>query len=146
MTCIAQTVDVFATGLVAGVFVMGTFAVLPAAARLEAPAHVLIRQHLIRRLATFMPPLMLSPIAASIGALTLCRTSVSLTLDTLGCALSLATIGVTVAVNGPLSRRFGRWKSRRIAPGLATGYPALESRAFDAHGRSGGCVRMRHPR
>ena len=107
--CIAQAIDVFATGLVAGVFVMGTFAVLPAASRLEGPAHVLLRQHLIGRLSRFMPPLMLFPIAASVGALALCPSSVSFTFDMLGCALSLAMIGVTVAVNGPLSRRVGTW-------------------------------------
>src|SRR5262249_39792384 len=71
--CIAQATDIFAAGLVADAFVMGTFAVLPAAARLDASPHVLLRQHLVRRLSTFMPPLMLLPIAASIAALTVCR-------------------------------------------------------------------------
>lgn len=117
MMCIAQAVDVFATGLVAGVFVMGTFAVLPATARLEGSAHVLMRQHLIGRLSMFMPPLMLLPIAASIGALTVCRTSVSLTFDGFGCALSLATIAITAAVNGPLSRRFAGWSPQALPQG-----------------------------
>jgi uncharacterized membrane protein len=34
---------------------------------------------------------------------------VSLPLDALGCALSLATIGITVAVNAPLNRHFASW-------------------------------------
>ena len=114
MICVTQAVNVFATGLVAGVFVMGTFAVLPAAARLEPTAHVLMRQHLIGRLSSFMPPLMLLPIAASIGALTFCRASISFAFDLLGCALSLATIAITVAVNGPLSRRFGGWSPQAL--------------------------------
>jgi len=59
--CEAQLVDVFATGIVAGVFVMGTFAVHPAAADLAAPSHILLRQQLIRRLQEFLPPFMLPP-------------------------------------------------------------------------------------
>lgn len=34
--CVAQAADIFATGVVAGAFVMGSFAVHPAAARLGA--------------------------------------------------------------------------------------------------------------
>ena len=117
MICVTQSVNVFATGLIAGVFVMGTFAVLPAAARLEPTAHVLMRQHLIGRLSWFMPPLMLLPIAASIVALTFCRTTVSLAFDGFGCALSLATISITAAVNGPLSRRFADWSPQALPRG-----------------------------
>lgn len=107
--CIAQAADIFGAGLVAGAFFMGTFAVHPAAARLDASPHIVLRQELIRRLSKVLPPFMLLPIPASIGALTLCRTSVSWPLDALGCALSMATIGITVAVNAPLNRRFARW-------------------------------------
>ena len=114
MMCMVQAVQVFATGLVAGIFVMSAFAVLPAAAKLDASAHILMRQHLTRPLSEFMPPLMLTPIAASIGAVTICRTSVSLALDELACFLSLATVAITVAVNGPLSRRFARWDSEAL--------------------------------
>lgn len=102
------------SGLVAGIFVMGAFAVVPAAAKLDAPVHVLMRQHLTRPLSKFMPPLMLLPIGASIAALTLCRTSASLSLDSLACFLSLVTVTVTVVVNGPLSRRFSRWNSEAL--------------------------------
>jgi len=107
--CITQAVDIFGTGIVAGAFVIGTIAVHPAAARLDASTHVLLRQELIRRLQRFLPPFMLLPVPASIAAITLCRTSVSRPLDALGCALSLATIGITVAVNAPLNRRFASW-------------------------------------
>jgi len=37
------------------------------------------------------------------------RASVSWPLDALGCALSVATVGITVAVNRPLNRSFARW-------------------------------------
>lgn len=107
--CIARAADIFGTGIVAGAFVMGTFAVHPAASRLDPSPHALLRQELIRRLAMFLPPFMLLPIPASIWALTLCRTSVAWGLDAFGCALSLATVGITVAINGPLNRRFARW-------------------------------------
>jgi uncharacterized membrane protein len=107
--CIARSIDVFATGLVAGVFLMGSFAVHPAAARLDASSHVLLRQQLIQRLSKLMPPLMLLPVAACIIVFIFCRASVSWPINTLACALSLATVGITVAVNVPLNRCFARW-------------------------------------
>jgi len=88
---------------------MSAFIVLPAAARLDASAQVLFRQLLIRRLAKFIPPLMLLPIAAAVVALIVCRTSVKWSLESLGLILSVATIGITVAINGPLSGHIGRW-------------------------------------
>ena len=107
--CLAQAADVFGAGIVAGAFFMGTLAIHPAAARLDASAHVLLRQELIRRLARYMPPFMLLPVVASAAATMFCRTSVLWVLDALGLAFSLATIGITVAVNAPLNRRFARW-------------------------------------
>ena len=112
--CMVQAAEVFATGLVAGIFVTSAFAVLPAAAKLDASAHVLMRQHLSRPLSKFMPPLMLIPIGASISAVSICRTSVSLTLDEVACFLSLATVAITVVVNGPLSRQFAQWNSEAL--------------------------------
>lgn len=114
MICIVQAVEVFATGLVAGIFAMSAFGVLPAAAKLDTSAHILMRQHLGRPLSKFMPPLMLIPIAASIGAVTICRTSVSSALDEFACFLSLATVAITVVVNGRLSRHFARWKCEAL--------------------------------
>jgi hypothetical protein len=71
--CIAQGLNVFATGLVACAFFMGTVAVHPVMAKLDPASHLLIRQELIRRLQRFLAPFMLVPIAASIAALKLCR-------------------------------------------------------------------------
>lgn len=107
--CITQAADIFGTGIVAGAFVMGAVAVHPAADCLDASPHLVLRQELIRRLQRYLPPFMLLPIPASIAALTLCRSSVVWPLDALGCALSVATVGITLAVNGPLNRRFARW-------------------------------------
>src|SRR5215469_3641024 len=107
--CIAQTADIFGAGLVAGVFLMGTFAVHPAVGSLDTASHLRLRQELIRRLSKFMPPIMFLPVVASVGAMMLCRSSVLWVSDTLGLALSLATIGITVSVNAPLNRRFAGW-------------------------------------
>jgi len=107
--CIAQAADIFGAGLVAGALVVSAFAVLPAAGCLDPSTHVLFRQRLIRKLSTLMPPLMELPVAASIAALALCRASVKWPLEGLGCALSSTTIGITVVVNGRLSRRFALW-------------------------------------
>ena len=114
--CITQAEDIFGTGLVSGAFVMGTIAVHPAVARLDASDHIVLRKELIRRLQLFLPPFMLLPIPASIAALTLCRASVSWPLDALGCALSVATVAITVAINGPLNRRFARWSPEDLPP------------------------------
>jgi uncharacterized membrane protein len=107
--------DIFDTGIVAGAFLVGTFAVHPAASLLNASAHLLLRQELIGRLARWMPPFMFLPVIASISAMTLCQTSVLLALDALGLALSLATIGISIGVNVPLNRLFAGW-SRDALP------------------------------
>ena len=88
---------------------MGSFAIHPAAARLAASSHVLLRQELIRRLARLMPPFMFLPVVASVAAMTLCRATVFLAIDALGLAMSLATIGITIGVNVPLNRLFAGW-------------------------------------
>lgn len=106
--CVAQAADVFGTGVVAGAFVIGSVAIHPAAARLGASAHVLLRRELIR-LARWMPPFMFLPVFASIAAMT-----AFLVLDTLGLALSLATIGITIAINAPLNRRFALWSPEAL--------------------------------
>ena len=112
--CVAQAANIFGAGIVAGAFLMGSFAVHPASARLNASPHVLLRQELIRRLAQWMPPFMLLPVVASTVAVMLCRTWVFRTLDALGLALSLATIGITVGVNVPLNRRFAGWSPEAL--------------------------------
>ena len=48
--CITQAADIFGTGIVAGSFLMGTIAVHPAFARLDASNHIILRQEMIRRL------------------------------------------------------------------------------------------------
>ena len=113
-TCLAQAANAFGTGIVAGTFFMGTFAVHPAAARLDRPAHVLLRQALIRRLQRILPPFMLLPVVASILAMALCRDSVVWGFDALGLALSITTVGITVTVNAPLNRGFARWSPNAV--------------------------------
>ena len=115
--CVAQVADIFGTGIVAGAFLMGSFAVHPAAARLNASPHVLLRQDLIRRLARWMPPFMLLPVVAAICAMILCKTSVFGALEEMGLALSLVTIGITVGVSAPLNRRFAGWSPDALPPG-----------------------------
>jgi uncharacterized membrane protein len=75
---------------------------------------VILRQELIRRLSRFMPPIMLLPVPAASFALTSCQRSAAWSFDLLGLALSLATVGITVAVNAPLNRRFARWSPEAL--------------------------------
>jgi uncharacterized membrane protein len=77
---------------------------------------VLLRQELIRRLARYMPPFMLLPIVASPAAMILCRSRVSLWLDAVGLVLLLAAVGITLAVNAPLNRRFTKWSAEGLPP------------------------------
>ena len=109
--CFAQAADVFCTGIVAGGFMMGTIAVHPAAETLAVSPHVRFRQELIRRLSKLWPPFMLTPIAAAPLALMWCRGTVASCVDLLGLLFSLATAGITVAINAPLNRRFARWSA-----------------------------------
>ena len=108
--CMAQAADVFGTGIVAGAFLLAAFAVHPAVASLDPRSQVLLRQELIRRLSRLLPPFMLLPIPSAVTAIILCPTRIHRWLDTAGCALSLATIATTMAVNAPLNRRFARWQ------------------------------------
>jgi uncharacterized membrane protein len=112
--CLAQAADMFCTGIVAGGFLIGTLAVHPAAAALELPAHLRVRQELIRRLSRFWPPFMLVPIIAVPIAITWCRTVVSVPIDAAGLMLSVATIGITLSINAPLNRRFARWSEDAV--------------------------------
>ena len=107
--CLAQAVDVFCTGIVAGGFLIGALAVHPAAEALEPTSHLRLRHELIRRLSRGWPPFMLLPIGAVPVALTWCRSAVSLPIDIVGLTLSVATVGITLGINAPLNQRFARW-------------------------------------
>jgi uncharacterized membrane protein len=107
--CFSQAADILATGIVAGAFAIGTFALHPAAARLEPPQHILLRQELIRRLSRFLPPFMLLPLVTAPVAMMFCRLAGSWPSDMLGLALSFATVAITVTTNAPLNRRFAKW-------------------------------------
>jgi len=109
MTCIAQMVDVFATGLVAGAFAIGTFAMHPASAQLDPASHLIFRQEVIRRLSRFLPPFMLAPLVAVPFAMTFCRSSIAVSFDAVGFVLSVTTVGITVFFNAPLNQRFTKW-------------------------------------
>jgi len=142
--CIAQAADIFGTGLVAGAFVMGAFAVHPAAASLDPAPHVLLRQELIRRLSRFLPPFMLLPVPSSLYALGLCRTS--------GVAAARRTRMRTVPGHycdhsgGQRAAQPTLWDlvARRIASRLARLCPSLECGAFYSNDTGCGCVCMRH--
>ena len=63
--CVAQAADIFGTGVVAGAFLMGSFAIHPAAAQLSGSSSVLLRQELIRRRARWSRSFMFLPVLAS---------------------------------------------------------------------------------
>jgi len=107
--CIFQAAAIFGTGLVAGIFAMGTFAVHPAVFALDRAAHLSFRHQMNRRLARFMPPIMLLTVAAFIADLMLCPPSMARPLDLLATWFAVATLVITILINGPLNRRFARW-------------------------------------
>ena len=113
MICLAQAADIFATGVVAGSFAIGSFAMHPAAAELGDVAQIRFRQALIRRLARFLPPFMLAPLLAVPLALASCDGSQN-SVSAMGFLLSLATVVTTVGINAPLNRRFARWSVEKL--------------------------------
>ena len=88
---------------------MDSFGIQPAAARLGASSHMVLRQELIRRLARWMPPFMFLPVFAGIAAMMLCRTSVFWTLDALG--LAVIVYRIRALENRPLAQA-SIWKFR----------------------------------
>lgn len=93
---------------------MGSFAIHPAAARLGASAHVLLRQELIR-LARWMPPFMFLPVFASIASMTVCRGACSvLGAGHTGIGAVSSDNRITIAINAPLNRRFGLWSPEAL--------------------------------
>ena len=112
------------TGIVAGAFVMGTFGMRSAAAALEPRSHLVLRQHLIRRLSRIMPVLMLGAIATTGAALVFSPPSAALTSVNLlsketasrGLAfgLSLAILVQTITVNSPINNLFLGWSAETL--------------------------------
>jgi len=112
------------TGIVAGAFVMGTFGMRSAAAALEPRSHLVLRQHLIRRLSKIMPVLMLGAIATTGAALVFSPPSAALTSVNLlsketasrGLAfgLSLAMLVQTITVNSPINNLFLGWSAETL--------------------------------
>ena len=123
-----------------------SFGIHPAAARLGASSHKVLCQELFRRLARWMPPFMFLPVFAGIAAMMLCRTSVFWTLDALGLALSLATIGITVGVNVPLNRRLAAWPADAMPQDWEGYIWSLESGPFRTNHNCRCCFPLRHSR
>jgi len=114
----------FTTGIVAGAFVMGTFGIRSATAALEPRSHLVLRQHLIRRLSKIMPVLMLGAIATTGAALVFSPPSAALTsvnllsketaLRGLAFGLSLAMLVQTITVNSPINNLFLGWSAETL--------------------------------
>ena len=114
----------FTTGIVAGAFVMGTFGIRSATAALEPRSHLVLRQHLIRRLSKIMPVLMLGAIATTGAALVFSPPSAALTsvnllsketaLRGLAFGLSLAILVQTITVNSPINNLFLGWSAETL--------------------------------
>jgi len=111
---IAQVVNTFGTGILAGVLFLSALVLQPAAEMLEPAQQVVLRQQLIRRLRTLMTPFMLLPIVASAAVLVWRERSSDWTLAAAGPALSVATVAVTVFVNVPLNWRFAAWSPKKL--------------------------------
>ena len=106
---VAQAFAILGTGLLAGIFLMGTIGIRPAADNLEATPHLLLRQHLIRRLSKFMPWLMVFAIAASALAVWQADAPLLRFYRIVECLLSLAILVITIVVNVPVNNRFLNW-------------------------------------
>ena len=114
ISSIARVVNIFRTGILAGVLFLSALGLRPAAAMLESAQQVVLRQQLIQRLRTLMTPFMLLPIGAAAVVLVWRETSSDWTLPAAGLAFSVATVAVTVLVNVPLNWRFAGWSPDQL--------------------------------
>ena len=111
---VALVVNLFGTGILAGVLFLSALGLRPAAAMLEPAQQIILRQHLINRLRTLMTPFMLLPIIASAVVLALHGITGNWTLAAAGISFSVATVAVTVFVNVPLNWRFAAWSPNNL--------------------------------
>ena len=113
---IAGLMNIFGTGILAGILFLSAVGLRPAAAMLESAQQVILRQQLIQRLRTLMTPFMFLPIVASALVLVWRETSSDWTLPVAALVFSVATIAVTVFVNVPLNWRFAGWSANNLHP------------------------------
>ena len=104
----------FGAGILAGVLFLSALGLRPAAAILDPPQQILLRQQLIRHLRKLMTPFMLLPVVASGMALVLQTTSGAWSVQAAGFVFSVLTVVVTVFVNVPLNWRFTGWSSTEL--------------------------------
>ena len=93
-------------GVLAGLFVMGTAAVEPAARRLPTGAHLVLRQHLIARLRWLVPPLMTAVLVLAVGCALAAATPAGRALMSISSALIALILVTTFAGNVPINRVF----------------------------------------
>lgn len=106
---LVQGFAILGTGLLAGIFLMGTMGMRPATAILEAVPHVLLRQQLIQRLSKFMPWLMVFTITASAFAILQSDVPLQRFYRLIEFVLSILMLAITIVVNVPLNKRFLSW-------------------------------------
>src|ERR1700739_3870514 len=111
---VALVMNVFVTGILAGVLFLSALGLRPASAVLEPAQQIILRQYLINRLRMLMTPFMLLPIIASGVVLATHGISGNWTLAAAGFAFSVATVAVTVFVNVPLNWRFAAWSANNL--------------------------------
>ena len=111
---IASYLNIFGTGILAGVLWMSALGLGPASAALGPAQQVILRQQLIKRLRLLMTPFMLLPIVTSGTLLALNGKPGHRAAGTAEFISSVAAVAVTIFVNVPLNWRFADWSAKNL--------------------------------
>jgi Domain of unknown function (DUF1772) len=98
------------SGLLAGMFGMGTVVIQPVSISLPTEAHILFRQRMIPRLHYLAPPAMLGSLLSSLSVAIFFTSGWSRALLLLNAGLYCASILITLLGNVPLNHQFMKWK------------------------------------
>ncbi len=102
------------TGVMTGLFVMGTVVVEPAVEQLPSVAHLLLRQQLIPRLQRLAPPLMISVLLCSVFVTVWGSKGISQVFLGGSSLLSAFILLTTFFGNVPLNEQFSAWEASAL--------------------------------
>jgi uncharacterized membrane protein len=103
------------SGLLAGLFAMGTLVIQPVSIELPSEAHVLFRQRMIPRLHYLAPPIMFCALFSNLFLSISLASGWSRALLRMNAVLYCESILVTLWGNVPLNRQFMKWKPATLA-------------------------------
>jgi Domain of unknown function (DUF1772) len=102
------------SGLMAGLFAMGTVVIQPVSVSLPAEPHILLRQRMIPKLHYLAPPIMLGALAGNLLTAIFFAAGWSRLLLLVNVAMYGASILITLLGNVPLNHQFMKWQPKAL--------------------------------